>query len=121
MKWPKKKLLEGDKFISEMHLKQPKFTYSACGPFKKTTKEYKIFEQTGDSRYIYKNELGKTCFQHDKAYRDFKDLARRTASDKILRDKVFNLKQLKEDLIYSMIYNFFDKKHSGRGIKNKTK
>ena len=121
MKWPKKKLLEGDKFISEMHLKQPKFTDSACEPFKKTAKEYKIFEETGDSRYIYKNELGKTCFQHDKAYRDFKDLARRAASDKILRDKVFNLKQLKEDLIYSMIYNFFDKKHSGRGIKNKTK
>ena len=85
----KKNVLAVDKFISEMHLKQPKFTYSSCGPFKETTKEYKIFEETGDSRYIYiyKNELGKTCFQHDKAYRDFKDLARRTASDKVLRVK----------------------------------
>ena len=49
----KKNVLAVDKFISEMHLKQPKFTYSSCGPFKETTKEYKIFEETGDSRYIY--------------------------------------------------------------------
>ena len=49
----KKNLLAVDKFISEMHLKQPKFTYSSCGPFKETTKEYKIFEETGDSRQIY--------------------------------------------------------------------
>ena len=49
------------------------------------------FTGTGDSRYIYQNELDKACFQHDMAYGDFKDLTRRTASDKILRDKAFNI------------------------------
>ena len=48
-------------------------------------------KETGDSRYIYQNELDKTCFEHDIAYRDFKDLTRRKASDKLLRDKVFNI------------------------------
>ena len=51
----------------------------------------KKFKETGDSRYIYQNELDKTCFQHDMAYRDFKDLNRRTFADKILRDKSFNI------------------------------
>ena len=49
------------------------------------------FKETGDSRYIYQNELDKACFQHDMAYGDFKYLARRTASDKVLRDKAFNI------------------------------
>ena len=62
--------------MPEMHLKQPQFTYSVCGP--KTKKEFK-FKETGDSRYIYRNELDKACLKH---YGDFKDLARRTASDK---------------------------------------
>ena len=56
----------------------------------KAKKEYK-FKETGDSRCIYQNELDKTCFQHDMAYRNFKDLTRRTASDKILCDKEFNI------------------------------
>ena len=34
-------LLAGDKFLPEMHLRQPGFTYSACGPFKKAKKESK--------------------------------------------------------------------------------
>ena len=49
------------------------------------------FKETGDLRYIYQNELDKACFQHDMAYEDFKDLTRRTAADKVLRDKVFNI------------------------------
>ena len=49
------------------------------------------FKETGDTNYIYKNELDKACFHNDMAYGDFKDLARRTASDKILRDKAFNI------------------------------
>ena len=77
-------LLAGDKFMPEMHLRQAQFTYSGCRPFTKN-------KETGDSRYIYRNELDKACFQHDKAYGDFKDLARRTAVDKILRDKAFNI------------------------------
>ena len=83
-------LLPGHKFMREMHLKQPGFTYSACGPFTKTKERIQKFEETGDTSYIYKNELDKACFQHHMAYSDFKDIARRTASDKVLRDKTFN-------------------------------
>ena len=84
-------LLKGDAFIPEMHLKQPGFTYSACGPFTKNKKRIGKFKATGDSRYIYENELGKACFQHDMAYGDFKDLTKRTAADKVLRDKAFDI------------------------------
>ena len=75
--------------MSEMHLRQPQFVYSACGPFTKNKERIQKFKETGDTNYIYKNELGKACFQHDMAYEDFKDLAKRTASDKVLRDKAF--------------------------------
>ena len=77
-------LLVGDKFMPEMHLKQPGFTYGACGTFAKNKERIQKFKETGDTNYIYKNELGKPCFQHDMAYGDFKDLAETTASDKIL-------------------------------------
>ena len=77
--------------MPQMHLRQPGFTYSTCGPFTKNKERIQKFKETGDSRCIYKNELDKACFQHDMAYGDFKDLTRRTASDKILRDKVFNI------------------------------
>ena len=84
-------LLAGDKFMLEMHLKQPGFTQSACGPFTKNEERIQKFKETGDTSYIYKNELDKACFQHDMAYGDFKDIKRRTASDKILKDKAFDL------------------------------
>ena len=87
----KKFLLAGDKFISEMHLKQPGFSYSACGPFTKNKERIQKIKETGDNSYIYKNELDKACFQRDMAYGDFKDLKRRTVSDKTLRDKAFNI------------------------------
>ena len=48
-------------------------------------------KETEDSIYVYQNELDKSCFQHDKAYGDFKDLSRRTRADKVLRDKAFNI------------------------------
>ena len=89
-------LLAGDKFMPEMHLKQSislgksGFTNSACGPFTKKEEIIKKFKDTGDTKYIYKNELDKACLQHDMPYGDFKDLARRTASDKILGDNAFN-------------------------------
>ena len=63
-----------DKFMAEMHLRQLGFTYSACGPFTKNKEKMQNFKETGDSRYNYQNELDKTCFQHDIAYEDFKDL-----------------------------------------------
>ena len=119
----KKFLLAGDKFMPEMHLRQPGFTYSACGPFTKNNIRIQKFKQTGDSRYIYRNELDKACFQHDMAYGDFKDLKKRTAADKVLRGKAFNIaKDSKYDGyqrgLASMVYKFFDKKTSGSGVKS---
>ena len=81
-------LLVGDKFMPEMHLKQPGFTYSACGPFTKNKERIEKFMQTGNTDFIYKNELDKACFQH-MAYGKSKDSVRRTQSDKVLRDKAF--------------------------------
>ena len=80
-------LLAGDKYMSEMHLRQSKFTYSACGPFTKHKKRIQKFMQTGDTNYIYRNEFDKACFTHDAAYSDSKDLAKRTQSDRVLKDK----------------------------------
>ena len=65
-------LLAGDTFMPEMHLKQPGFTFIACGPFTKNKERIQKFKETGDTSYIYKNELDKACFQHDMAYGDFK-------------------------------------------------
>ena len=115
-------LLAGDKYMPEMHLKQPGLTYSACGPFTLNKEIIKGFKETGNSRYIYQIELGKACFQHDIAYGDFKNLSRRTAADKVLRDKAFNLaKNSKCDgyqrRIASMVYNCFDIKASGGTIE----
>ena len=108
-------LLAGDKFMHEMHLRQPGFTYSACGPFKKKKKRKQKFKETRNSKYIYQNELDKACFQHDIAYGDFKDLTRRTASAKILSGKEFNIaRNPKHDGhqrgLASMVHKFFDKK-----------
>ena len=80
----------------------------------KTKKEFKNSKKR-DTNYIYKNEPDKACFQHDMAYGDFKDLAIRTASDKILRDKAFKIaKDPKYDGyqrgLASMVYKSFDKK-----------
>ena len=101
--------------MPEMHLKQPQFTYSACGPFTKHKQRIQKFKETGDTNYIYKNELGKACFAHDAAYSDSKDLTKRTMADKILRNKAFNIaKNQKYDGyqrgLASMVYKFFDKK-----------
>ena len=100
------------------------------GHLQKTKKIQKL-SKTGDSRYIYQNELDKACFQHDMAYGDFKDLTRKTASDVILLDQSFDIaKNPKYDRyqrgLGSMVYNFFDKKSTslvdksalGSGVKN---
>ena len=84
-------LLAGDKFMPEMHLKQPGFTYSACGLFTKNKERIQKFKETGDASYIYKSELDKAFFQHDMGYGDFKDLKRRTFSGKVLKDKALNI------------------------------
>ena len=68
-----------------MHLKQPDFTYSACSSFTKNKKRIEKFIQTGNTDFIYRNELDKACFQHDMAYGKSKGLVKRTHSDKVLQ------------------------------------
>ena len=118
-------LLARDKFMPEMHLRQPQFVYSACGPFTRHKERIKTFKQTGDTHYIYRNELDKACFQHDSTYADHKDLINRTKSDKVLRDKAYDIASNPEYDSYqrglaSMVYKFFDKKSMGSGIKKDT-
>ena len=116
-------LLAGDKFMPEMHLRQPQFTYSACGLFTKHKQRIKKFKETGDTNYISKNELDKACFTHDAAYFDSKYLTKRTVADKILRNRAFNIPKDKKYDGYqrglaSMVYKFFDKKSKGSGAKH---
>ena len=116
-------LLVGDKFMPEMHLKQPVFTYSGCDPFTKNKESVKKFMQTGNTYFIYKNELHKACLQHNMAYGKSKDLAKRTQSGKVMKDKVFKIASdpkfddHQRGLVW-MIYKFFDKKSSGSGVAN---
>ena len=117
-------LLAGDKFMPEMHLRQPQFTYSACGSFTKHKERIQKFKESGDTNYIYKNKLYKACFAHDPAYSDSKDLTKRTVGDKILKNKAFNIaKDPKYDAyqrgLGSMLYKYFDKKSEGRGVNTK--
>ena len=110
-----KLLLAGDKFMPEIHLRQSQFTYSACGTFTKHEQRIQRFKETGDTNYIYKNELDKACFVHDAAYSDSQDLTKRTVADKILKNKAFDIaKDPKYDgyqrRLASMVYNFFDSK-----------
>ena len=110
-----KLLLAGDKFMPEIHLRQPQFIYSACGPFTKHKQRIQKFRETGDTNYIYKNELDKACFVHDAAYSDSKDLTKRTVADKIIKNKAFDIaKDPKYDGyqrgLASIVYKFFDSK-----------
>ena len=118
-------LLTGDKVMPEMPLKQPGFTYSACGPFRKNKERIEKFMKTGNRKFIYKNELDKPCFQYDMAYGKSKDLVKRAQSDKLLRDKAFKIAidskydGYQRGLAY-MVYKFFDKKSKGSGITNES-
>ena len=101
--------------MPEMHLRQHRFTYSAYGPFTKNKERIQKFKQTGDSQYICQNILGKAFFKHDMAYGDFKDLPRRTPSDKVLRIelsiflKIHTSMDINADL-YQWFTNFLIKK-----------
>ena len=109
-------------FMPDMHLKKLQFAYSTCGSFTKNKDRIHKCKETGNSRYIYRNELDKACFHQDMVYGDFKDLAKRTAVDKDLRDKGFSVaKDSKYDGcqtgLASKVYTFFDRKTAGSGIK----
>ena len=117
-------LLVGHKFMPEMHLKQPGFTYSACGPFSKNKQRIEKFMETGNTNFIHKNELDKTCFQHDMAYGKSKDLLKRIQSNKVLKNKAFKIASDPKYEVYQrglalMFYKLFDKKSSGSGVANK--
>ena len=113
-------LVTGDK------LRQPCFTYNACGPFTKNKQRIQKFMETGDTNYIYRNELGKACFQNEMAY-NFKDLKRRTFADKVLKDKAYNTANNLshhngyERYLATLVYKFFNKKTKGAGITNETR
>ena len=108
-------LLVGDKFMPEMHLKQPGFTYSACGLFSKNEEKIEKFMQTRNTNFIYKSELDKACFRQDTVYGKSKDLEKRTQSDKVWKDKAFKIANDPKYDGYQrrlawMLYKFFDKK-----------
>ena len=69
--------------------------------------------QTGNTHFIYRNELDKSCFEHDMAYGKSKDLAKRTQSDRVLRDKEF---KIASDPKFDGCQKFFDKKSCGSGV-----
>ena len=124
-------LLAGDKFMPEMHLRQPKFVYSACGSFTRHKERIKEFKCTGDTRYLYRNELDKTCFKYDAAYSKYKNVENRLISDQKLRNSAYDIASNRKYDGYqrglaSMVYKFFDSKvapfdkktMSGKGTKN---
>ena len=76
-------LLAGDKSMTELHLKQSGFTFNACCPFKRNKERIEKFKQTKNTDFIFRIELDKACFQHDMAYGNSKDIAKRRFRKKI--------------------------------------
>ena len=108
-------LLAGDKCMPEMHLRQPQFVYSACGPFTRHKERIKEFKRTGDTRLLYRNELDKACFKHDAAYAKYEDVKNRLISDQKLRNSAYDIASNPKYDGYqrglaSMVYKFFDSK-----------
>ena len=76
---------------------------------------------TGIADFIHKNDLDKTCSQHDMTYVKYKDLTKRTRSDNVLKDKTFEIASNANYDVYekglgSMVYRFLDKKSTGSGV-----
>ena len=112
--------------MPELHLKQPGFTYNAFGPFTKHRKRIHNFRETGNLKHLYRNELDKAYFAHDAAYFDRKYSAKRTISDKILKDRAYKIaRNCKyneyQRALASMIYKIFDKKTGSELHKPKIK
>ena len=108
-------LLAVDKFMPEMHLRQPQFVYSACGPFTRHKGGIKEFKRTGDTRLLYRNELDKACFKHDAAYAKYKDVENRLIPDQKLKNSAYDIACNPKYGGYqkglaSMVYKFFDSK-----------
>ena len=113
--------MAGGKFIPEFHLWQPVFTHSPCRPFTKHRERIKKFKETGDLKYICENELDKACFVHDTAYSDRNNLAKKTVSDKVLKERAYEVAVNSKYDEYQrqlarMVYTFFDKKKNREQI-----
>ena len=124
-------LLVDDKFMPEMHLRQPKFVYSTCCPFTRHKERIEEFKRTGGTRLLYRNELDKACFKRDVAYAKYKDVENRLISDQKLRNSAYDIASnpVYDDYqrgLASLVYKFFDSKvapldkkaMAGKGIKN---
>ena len=108
-------LSAGDKFMPEMHLRQPQFVYSTYGPFTIHKERIKEFKRTGDTRLLYRNELDKACFKHDARYAKYKNVENRLISDQKLRNSAYNIASNPKYDGYqrglaSIVYKFFDSK-----------
>ena len=108
-------------FVPKLHLRQPVLSYNACGSFTKHPERFQNFRETGNLKhiyiylYIYTNKLGKACFTHDATYSYSENLAKRTISEKILRERAYEITINPEYDGYrrglaSMVCKFFDKK-----------
>ena len=108
-------LLAGDKFIPEMHLRQPQFVYSASGPFTRHKERIKEFKCIGDTDLLYRNELDEACFKYDAAYAKYKYVENRLISDQKLRNSAYDIASNPKYDGYqrglaSMVYKIFDSK-----------
>ena len=95
--------------------------------FTKHRERNKKFRETGYLKHLYTNELDKACFAHDAAYSESQDLAKRTISDKILKDRAYDIARNcgydgYQRVLASMVYKFFDKEtRSGAGAISKVR
>ena len=114
--------------MSEMYLRQPQFTYSACGPFTKHKQRIQKFKKPEDTNFIYKIELEKACFAHDGYQRGlasmvykFFDKNSASLADKSTKESVVNTKltpqnqQLAKEL-HKPIIKKFEKRKGTRSI-----
>ena len=106
----KKRLLTGDKVMPELHLKQPRFTYNACGPITTHRERIQTFREIGNLKHLYRNESDKAC-------------SKRTISDKVLKDRAHEIARNRsydgyQRALASMVYMFFDKKTGLRASVN---
>ena len=104
--------MTGDKFMPELHLKQPGFTYSAWGAFTTHRERIQNFRETGNLKHLYRHELDKACFAHDAAYSESKDLAKGTILDNILKERAYEIARNcgydgYQRALAGMVYKFF--------------
>ena len=126
-------LLVGDKFMPEMHLRQPRFVYSGCGSFTRHKERIKVFKRTGNINLLYRNALDKACLKHDAAYAKYKDVENRLIANDKLKNSSYDIASNPDYDGYqrglaSMLYKFFNSKvtpHkktiSGKGTKEVNK